>query len=179
MSISPSNESVANRFGSVAQRFCAIVDAAPRLDKIEFLVQVYRILPELIGEAIHLPHVELGDDEDQVYESSLRQFRAKARMIEKEWGQLYDSLKEKLGDWDLYWQVFDPTKDNEAIHGTLADDIADIYRDLKEDINLMESGQVLLRDIIFDWRVGFYSHWGKHAIDALRTIHFLLDETLS
>jgi hypothetical protein len=29
------------------------------------------------------------------------------------------------------------------------------------------------------WSLGYYSHWGKHAIDALRTIHFLLEEKLS
>jgi hypothetical protein len=29
-------------------------------------------------------------------------------------------------------------------------------------------------DIIWEWRLGFSSHWGKHAIDALRTIHFRL-----
>jgi hypothetical protein len=34
-------------------------------------------------------------------------------------------------------------------------------------------------DILWKWRLGFYSHWGKHAIDALRTIHFLLENTLS
>lgn len=85
----------------------------------------------------------------------------------------------KLGDWDLYWQVFDPTKDNKAIYGTLADDIADIYRDLKQGLILKEAHQAPPEDIIGDWRLGFYSHWGKHAIDALRTIHFLLAETLS
>ncbi len=32
--------------------------------------------------------------------------------------------------------------------------------------------------VIWDWRFGFYSHWGDHATSALRTIHALLHETL-
>ena len=80
--------------------------------------------------------------------------------------------KRLLEDWDLYWQVFDPTKDSEAIYGSLADDIADIYRDLKEGLDDIHLARA--EDIIWEWRLGFSSHWGKHAIDALRTIHFRL-----
>ena len=46
-------------------------------------------------------------------------------------------LKGKLGDWDLYHQVFDPTQDDEA---SLADDIADIYSDLKEGLAFVQAG---------------------------------------
>jgi hypothetical protein len=177
------NDSAAvNRFRPVAQRFCSLVDSAVTLDKTEFLVQVYRMLPELIGEAMRLPAVEFGDDDDEDevpdLETLMSQIQAKARIKNEEWSPLYNALKEKLGDWNLYWQVFDPTKDNEAIRGSLADDIAGIYGDLKDGINLKESEKVLPRGIVFEWRMGFYSHWGKHAIDALRTIHFLLEETL-
>ncbi len=179
MSISAKNAEAANRFGSVAQRFCSVVDSAPNLDRTELLVRVYRILPQLINEAIDLPNVELSDDEGQEEERRKSQARVQARLSQAQWAQLYAFLREKLGDWDLYWQVFDPTKDNEAIRGSLADDIADIYRDLKEGLVLSKAQQALPEDNIWEWRLGFYSHWGKHAIDALRTIHFLLEETLS
>ena len=86
-------------------------------------------------------------------------------------------LKEKLGNWDSYRQLFDPTEDNEAIFGSLADDIADIYFDLKEGLLLAEH-QTPPEDIIWEWRLSFYSHWGKHAMDALLTIHFRLRTAL-
>lgn len=100
-------------------------------------------------------------------------------MKEAEWERLYQSLKEKLGEWNLYWQVFDPTKDSEAIRGSLADDVADVYRDVKEGLDCHNPDSTLQGEAIWVWRVGYYSHWGKHAIDALRTIHFLLEDTLS
>jgi hypothetical protein len=166
---------VADQFGLVAQQYCSLVDSAATVDKTEFLIRLYRILPELVAEAIRLPPVEFGEDEDEEQEARTRQIRAKTEIKHEEWGLLYNSLKEKLGDWDLYWQVFDPRTDNEAIHGSLADDIADIYRDLIDGIRLKETGQVPSYEVIFDWRTGYLAHWGKHAIDALRTIHFLLE----
>ena len=95
--------------------------------------------------------------------------------------KLYSLLKlsEPRADWDRYWQVFDPTEDDEAVFGTLADDIADIYRDLKEGLVLIEAHEVPPEDIIWNWRFSFYSHWGKHAMDALLTVHFRLQNAAS
>jgi len=164
-------------FSLVAHKYCTVVDSASSLDRADLLLQIYKILPELIGEAIRLPTTELNND-DETEETSRPTLPAGTRMNEKERLRLYNLLKEKLGDWDLYWQVFDPTKDTEAIYGTLADDMADIYRDLQEGLVLAATEQAQPADIIWEWRVGFYSHWGKHAMDALRTIHFRLEDTL-
>ncbi len=172
------NPEVAARFASVAQQFCNAIDSAPNLDRIELLVQVYKILPQLIGEAMILPKIELSDDESQEEEARKAQARERLRLSEAQWGELYEFLKVKLGDLNLYWEVWDPTEDNEAIQGSLADDLADIYRDLKEGLNLGEARQAAPEDNIWHWRLGYYSHWGKHAVDALRTIHFLLEERL-
>jgi hypothetical protein len=179
MSTSPSNAEVAARFASVAQEFCSVIDSALNLDTIELLMQVYRILPRLIGEAINLPNMEASENESQEEESKKSQARARLRLSEAQWENLYEFLKAKLGELDLYWQVSDPSKDHEAIHGSLADDFADIYRDLKEGLSLGEVHQVPPEANIWHWRLGYYSHWGEHAIDALRTIHFLLEEKLS
>jgi hypothetical protein len=167
---------IADRFSAVAKQFCSIVDSASILDRTELLGKLYPIFPALIGEAIGLPDVS-RDDDDELPGTTRRGSRA-GGLSEKEWGKLYTSLKEKLGDWDLYRQVFDPTEDNEAIFGTLADDIADIYRDLKDGLAFREKGQGLPdEDAIWTWRLLFYSHWGKHAMDALLTIHFRLQNS--
>jgi len=172
------NAAIAGRFAVVANRFCSVVDSASSMERTDLLLQIYRILPKLIDEAISLPDVKLSDSDDPIEGSGQPAFPANVRQSVQEWGQLYNLLKEKLGDWDRYWQVFDPTEDDKAIFGTLADDIADIYRDLKEGLVLIEAHEAPPEDIIWNWRLLFYSHWGKHAIDALRTSHFLLEETL-
>lgn len=186
MNAVPDNAEVAGRFGAVAKRFCAIVDSAPGLNRTDLLMQIYRILPQLIGEAISLPNLESsdGDDEDEESEEELvgkfkeSVLRAEAdslSYVASEWRPLYVSLQKKLGDWDLYREVFDPTKDTETVCGSLADDIADIYHDLKEGIDLSEASP---EEGIWHWRVQF-SHWGHHAIDALRTMHVLLEDTFT
>jgi len=158
------------RFHEVASEFCTAVDSAQSTDRETLVLRIYRLLPLLIGRAVNLSPIESSDDQTD---------HKKARISQEQWGELYSLLKEKLGDWDLYSQVFDPTKDRDAIYGSLADDIADIYRDLKEGLDLHSSDIVSSNDILWEWRFGFYSHWGHHAINALRTIHFLLGPTLS
>ncbi len=160
------NAEVADRFGEVASRFCSLVDSAKDFNRNEFATEVYRILPKLIDEAIGLPDVESSEH----HEPKAKNVRQRV----EEWDWLYNSLKEKFREWDAYRQVFDPTRDSEAIHGSLADDIADIYRDLKEGLDLKEARRSEPEDSIWGWRIGFYSHWGKHAIDALLAIHFQL-----
>lgn len=178
MNIAPNNEEAANRFCLIAQQFCAVVDSAPNLERIELLIRIFPLLPQLIGEAICLPDVGLSDCTIPEVELAHSSARERARSKGAQWGQLYNLLTAKLGDWNPYWQVFDPTKEQEAIYGSLADDIADIYRDLKDGVILSESHQALPEDNIWHWRYGFHSHWGKHAMDALRTIHCLLEENL-
>ncbi len=175
MNISEDKVEVVNRFGLVARQFCAVVDSASTLDRTELLTKIYRILPKLIDEAIALPDVDLSDYEEQIdrYGKPVISVNVSTREQE-ETGRLYRYLKEKLGDWDAYHQVFDPTQDTEAIYGTLADDIADIYRDLKKGLDLSQAPRHQPEDSIWGWRVLFYSHWGKHAMDALLTIHFRL-----
>jgi hypothetical protein len=155
-----------NRFTAVARRFCNIVDSSADLDRASLLVHIYGVLPELIQEAINLPAVGSGDDEVPG--------RDQTRLGQPEWSSLYQALKKRLANWDVYMDVFDPTKDTEAIHGSLADDIADIYRDLKEGLDDPAPTLATQHNIIWEWRLGYYSHWGQHAMGALRTIHWLM-----
>ena len=155
------------RFRDLADCYCALVDGSTA-DRSELLVRIYRLLPELISSAIRLPQVELSE------ESAAR--GVPEAMNHEAWERLYHRLQEELGDWDVYRQVFNPVRDTEAIPGSLADDIADVYRDLNKGVALLKRAQSEPEEAIWEWRIGFDSHWGKHAIDMLRAIHFLLEE---
>ena len=160
MGTANNNAEVTDRFGVIAKRFCSVVDSASSMDRTEFVAQIYRILPKVIDEAISIPEVESSD--------------SPRKKFSQQWDGLYNSLKEKLGDWNAYHQTFDPTQDTEAIFGSLADDIADIYLDLQKGLAFIETSPVQPEDAIWTWRVLFYSHWGQHAMNALQTIHFRL-----
>jgi hypothetical protein len=182
MGVADNYADAAERFGAIAGRYCAIVDSAAQLEKTAFLLQVYRILPELIGEAIRLPDTDpwqrnVPDNPDDLGQD-LSKPRANLDIGYEAWKNLYEPLKEKLGGSDLYWEVFDPITESEAIRASLADDIADVYRDLTEGLKLKKEDGAVLAEVVWEWRLLFYSHWGDHAINALRTIHRLLGEKL-
>ncbi|HEY6339803.1 MAG TPA: DUF5063 domain-containing protein [Candidatus Sulfotelmatobacter sp.] len=176
MNASENNTEIADRFAFIAEQFCTVVESSSGIDRTELPVRIYRILPKLIGEAINLPEVRLSDDDDPPERPNEHEPPANIRLNDEQWGQLYSLLKEKLEDWDLHWQAFNPTTDKEAVCGTLADDFADIYRDLKGGLILNQTRQAPPEEIIWDWRLLYYAHWGKLAIDALLTIHFRLHQ---
>jgi len=169
---------VVSRLGAVALEFCSVVESAPRLERTRLLTEVYRLLPKLLNEATKLPCIRTKDEDDASHKDEDSSPHRNARMTYEQWEQIYSLLKEKLGDWDPYWQVFDPTTDKEAVCGTVGDDIADIYRDLEEGLVLSQMQGVRPEDVIWEWRLGYYSHWGHHAINALLTIHFRLQGVL-
>lgn len=167
------------RFARVAERYCGIVDAAAHLEKEQILLQVYRILPELISEAILLRDTDPFEREkEDTQDDHLSPAAPDMSISHKEWQDLYHVLQKKLGDTDTYWTVFDPTKDQDVVCGSLSDDIADIYRDLKKGLVEIRESAATPNLVIWDWRESFYNHWGDHATSALRTIHALLGETL-
>lgn len=72
---------------------------------------------------------------------------------------------------EMYWKVFEPYTFEEPVRGSLADDILDIYKDMKEGILSYERNEQI--EAIWHWKFNFEIHWGKHAIDAMRVLHSL------
>jgi hypothetical protein len=172
MSISDDYVVVAERFGAVARKYCDIVDSSSTSDRSDLLAQIYEVLPTLIDAAIHLPDAGtlVVDAEDEEDENS-RDANPTPSPDGGAWDELHRSLKKRLGDTDTYLTVFDAATDKEAIHGSLSDDIAEIYRDLKDDLVLMDRNAAAPQNALWEWRYGFDSHWGHHAMSALKTIH--------
>lgn len=73
--------------------------------------------------------------------------------------------------FDLYWEVFDPYdhEDHEPVVGSLSDDLLDVYRDIRGGLWSWEKNATA--NAIWEWRFSFESHWGDHAVDALRALH--------
>ncbi|QNA90194.1 DUF5063 domain-containing protein [Massilia sp. Dwa41.01b] len=73
-----------------------------------------------------------------------------------------------------YGSVCDPLEvpAGEAALGDLADDLADIWRDLKEGLLVFDDGH---REAgVAVWQESFDTHWGEHAVNALGVIHYWL-----
>lgn len=84
--------------------------------------------------------------------------------------ELYTRLRDLLGKRDSYWLEFDVAGDGQAKSGSLADDLTDIYCELKHGLRLVEGAP----DVALEgWRNGFRMHWGQHLVDAERHLYGL------
>ena len=86
MNIQDNYAGAVNRFGPVAQQYCSLVDSRSVLDKSEFLLRVYRMLPNLIVEASRLPLVSFPDEENEAQDATIRKIRIETELKQQEWG---------------------------------------------------------------------------------------------
>lgn len=93
----------------------------------------------------------------------------------EQWAAVASRLRDLLGEADLYAIALEPLDvDREQLSVvSLADDLTDIYRDLKKGLDSAE--QLDPVDIVWGWRFSFWTHWGEHASRALAAVHLLLE----
>ncbi|HEY4179503.1 MAG TPA: DUF5063 domain-containing protein [Kofleriaceae bacterium] len=145
-------------FVDQARQFCDLVEKAREYSLAERLAAFRHRLLELYASGSTLPVVnppegiEAGPSRDRP----------------KDWAG--------FGDVDTYWEVFDPYVGDAPVAGSLSDDVLDIYRDLQRGLTLWDHDAAANSDAfklcaIWEWRFHFETHWGDHAIDALRALH--------
>jgi len=165
--LKPEEQQALARFPLLARNFCALVDVCAELDRQTLLQQISIHLAQLCEVGARLPWVNPASDGPDDSPDSFRLNRERFASIEL-------MLREKLGKLNEYWEVFDPTQKEEPVNGSVSMDIAEIYFDLKEALQLLESG-VAREDVYFDWRLSFRSHWSRHAVSALKIALLLSD----
>jgi uncharacterized protein DUF5063 len=143
-----------------AERYCSLIERAASLEREEFVVQLAASLADLLSAAARLPEVAPTDAEPSGSPSP------------KQWSERFAEVQQTLAEWDGYWTTLAPCgeSDNDAVMLSLGDDLVDIWRDLKEGLLALEEGAAP-EDVTWEWRFGFYSHWGRHATEALRALH--------
>ena len=148
-------------FKDAAERYVASIDAAESKERIELLRDLASGLSAIYMTALELPNQEPGSSDPVAGLGPEDRSGALKRM---------ESL---LGTDDWYWTTapFMNTRDlPELLTGSLADDLTDVYLDLKDGLDHLSAG-VPEPAVIWEWRLSFWSHWGEHAVNALRIIH--------
>lgn len=155
-------EQATGQFGAMveaAREYCALVEHAQVSDPA-WLERMFRLLPRLHA-AITAVHPSRGESQLPVHIDIDERF------------ELFSRLRTELGERDGYWLEFD---NGNALHpqhmsGSLADDLADIYFDLKPGLEQL-SGVPEERVLRF-WRHSYELHWGQHLVDAERHLYAL------
>ena len=157
-----SEEATVRKFMDVARSYCSAIDSHAESQLRAFLEQLELLLPQLVAGVLSLPDVQRFGPAPPEFDHR------------KTWKPVCDCLAEYLGEQRRYWTVFDPTKPtkDDPVVGDLADDLADVYCDLRRGLDAWEAADAASRlEIIWTWRFDYESHWGQHAVDALRAIY--------
>ncbi|MBL3589192.1 MAG: DUF5063 domain-containing protein [gamma proteobacterium endosymbiont of Lamellibrachia anaximandri] len=140
----------------VARNFCELVDRLQDGDE-KWLQEVASLLPRLHAA---VSSIEQPDEDDGHYVFADLDARF----------ELYSYLRQLLGERDGYWMEFDVAEDGQSMSGSLADDLTDIYCELKHGLKVMEGEP---DQAIEGWRKGYHLHWGQHLVDAERHLYEL------
>jgi hypothetical protein len=147
-------------FPAIAREFCEFVDVSVAYDVRQLLRGLAVQLARLCEIGARLPWVTPVTDGVETNAETTATHTKKRMALEA-------ILREKLGTFDGYWQVFDPTQREEPVHGSLSADIAEIYLDLRDGLGLLQNGTAQA-DVYWQWRFDFREHWVRHATDALK-----------
>lgn len=83
---------------------------------------------------------------------------------------LFRRLKAYLGTLDEYWSEGDLAAGDGLKTGSLADDITDMYFDLKRGLSLYGAGADAVHQAIALWIYSYHVHWEQHLRDSKRQL---------
>ena len=88
--------------------------------------------------------------------------------------QMFCRLKAFLGEVDGYPLAGDDVDDPEDYTGSLADDITELYFELRRGLKLYEAEAPNCLPALTLWYSGYLLHWQDHLLDAQNRIRALL-----
>ncbi len=147
---------VAVELARVAQNYCELIESSAGGDD-RWLLGVASLLPRLHAAVESLEEQDEAKNHGLVADLDAR-------------FELFTHLRDLLGERDGYWMEFDVAGDGQTMSGSLADDLTDIYCELKHGLTLLAGEPDLAVD---RWRSGFRVHWGQHLLDAERHLYDL------
>lgn len=147
-------------FVAVANEYCKYAEHAGELKGDELLRIQQRLLPLLYLKASLLPALE------PFFEEGNEKF-----VTESDWNRIHNTFREKFGTANDYLDLHE-TEPETFVTSTLAENMTDIYQDMKDFLLLYQTGtQEVMNDAVWECRMNFENIWGQKLVNAMRAIH--------
>ncbi len=149
--VSPRTDPRAAEVLALARRYCELIEASGP-DNPAWLRLVSMLLPRL--------HAAMASVSSEVCPERDNPVDLDARF------ELFSHLRGLLADRDGYFLEFDRAQEGlDAMSGSLADDLTDIYCELKAGLRAYETDPACA---LGAWWLGYDCHWSQHLVDAER-----------
>jgi hypothetical protein len=150
---------------TVANEYCMFIEKAYDYRKEEIMQYVHRIAPLLYLKGSLLPELESRNPE------------ATERFVTEEvWESIFNDLRNKFGRDDEFWFIDESSFQGEEItRGSMAEQLADIYQDLKDFVSLYSknTADAIINSIV-ECRHLFHTNWGYKLLRIQKNIHYIL-----
>jgi hypothetical protein len=146
-----------NQFIETARVYCELIETSGAVDRSVFFKDCFKAVAKLLSEVVELPDVG--------------ELRTGRRVSNEEYAEMVRRLKLQVGTSDYYQMIFDPWQagNAECLHGSISDDLAAIWKELKHGLEAMTSDDA--SNAVCEWRFSFLNHWGPHhATHVLRPL---------
>ncbi len=143
---------------TVAHEYCLFFEQVEKYSAQEIFSYFQKIGPLLYLKGAMLP---AGIEAEPEY---MERF-----VTEEQWEGIFKILREKFGKEDVYY-VHDHNYDTEEV--SLADNLADIYQDMKDFVLLYQKAPLLSKECaVAELQKLFENHWGLRVLQALGYVH--------
>ena len=157
------------QFVAAAEHYCTLLENHEDYPIYEFLREVAIALTSLHLAALNLSEPELDEDEEDV-----------SRHNQPYEPRDFSRLRARLGQHDVYHLVFDPYNKHgkDAITFRVTTDLAEIYGDINKYLRIYREGTPAhVREVVWQWHFSFEIHWGRHVVDVLKPIQWLISDS--
>ena len=152
-------------FAASANEYCKYLEGTKDINGIEILKVMQRLLPFNYLRASLLPLLDPLLAEPN--EKSVTEF---------DWTRMHDNLLSKMGNNDPYPVIVSAGDPSDGLYtGSIAENLTDIYQDLKDFILSYKSGkEEVMNDAVWEVLMNFEEFWGKKLLNVLSAIHTVL-----
>lgn len=152
-------------FAASANEYCKYLESTEDINGIEILKVMQRLLPFIYLRASLLPLLEPVLEETN--EKTVTEF---------DWTRMHDNLLSKMGNNDPFPVILSAGDPSDGLYtGSIAENLTDIYQDLKDFIVSYKSGnEGVMNDAVWEVLMNFEEFWGKKLLNVLSAIHSVL-----